>query len=157
MPAVTTTIPTLTIAAAKAATAAAEAKAAELGIPMNIAVVDSSTHLLSFARMDGAKLTSVNIAIDKAFTAAGHRLPTSAYKDVVWPGGAAYGINGTNGGRFNVIGGGVPVTGLAGEVLGAVGCSTGTPAQDEEVARAGVEAVERLIKEEGRGALKAKL
>lgn len=156
MPA-TTTIPTLTIAAAKAATAASEAKAAELGIPMNIAVVDSSTHLLSFTRMDGAKLTSVNIAIDKAFTAAGHRLPTSAYKDVVWPGGAAYGINGTNGGRFNVIGGGLPVKGLAGEVLGAVGCSTGTPAQDETVARAGVEAVEQLVREEARGALKAKL
>ncbi|KAL1884017.1 hypothetical protein Daus18300_000126 [Diaporthe australafricana] len=156
MPA-TTTIPTLTIAAAKAATAASEAKAAELGIPMNIAVVDSSTHLLSFTRMDGAKLTSVNIAIDKAFTAAGHRVPTSAYKDVVWPGGAAYGINGTNGGRFNVIGGGLPVKGLAGEVLGAVGCSTGTPAQDETVARAGVEAVEQLIQEEARGTLKAKL
>ncbi|KAK2607042.1 hypothetical protein N8I77_005751 [Diaporthe amygdali] len=156
MPA-TTTIPTLTIAAAKAATTACEAKAAELGVPMNIAVVDSSTHLLSFTRMDGAKLTSVNIAIDKAFTAAGHRLPTSAYKDVVWPGGAAYGINGTNGGRFNVIGGGLPVKGLGDEVLGAVGCSTGTPAQDETVARAGVEAVEKLVQEEGRGQLKAKL
>lgn len=101
--------------------------------------------------MDGAKLTSVNIAIDKAFTAAGHRLPTSAYKEVVWPGGAAYGINGTNGGRFSVIGGGVPVVGDkgTGEVLGAVGCSTGTPAQDEVVARAGVEAAEALVRREG--------
>lgn len=101
--------------------------------------------------MDGAKLTSVNIAIDKAFTAAGHRLPTSAYREVVWPGGAAYGINGTNGGRFNVIGGGLPVRDAAGggEVLGAVGCSTGTPAQDELVARAGVEAVEALVRQEG--------
>lgn len=100
--------------------------------------------------MDGAKLTSIHIAIDKAFTAAGHGLPTSAYKEMVWPGGAAYGINGTNGGRFNVIGGGVPVKDAGGgAVLGAIGCSTGTPAQDEAVARAGVEAVEALVRQEG--------
>jgi len=79
---------------------------------------------------------------------------------MVWPGGAAYGINGSNGGRFSVIGGGVPVRGKGGEVLGAVGCSTGTPAQDEVVAKAGVEAVEKWVKE-GEffpvGSLKAKL
>lgn len=157
MPATRST-PTLTISAAKAATAAAEAKAASIGVPMNIAIVDSGTHLLSFTRMDGAKLTSVAIAIDKAFTAAGHRIPTSSYREAVWPGGPAYGINGTNGGRFNVIGGGVPVIAPGGQVLGAVGCSTGTPAQDEVVARAGVEAVEKLVREEaGEGASKAKL
>ncbi|KUI59363.1 hypothetical protein VP1G_06617 [Cytospora mali] len=147
MPSITS-IPTLTISAAKAATSACEAKANEIGVPMNIAIVDSTTQLLQFTRMDGAKLTSIPIAMDKAFTAAGHKLPTSAYKEVVWPGGPAYGINGTNGGRFNVIGGGVPVKGPRGEVLGAVGCSTGTPAQDEEVAKAGVEAVEKLVREE---------
>lgn len=124
---------------------------------MNIAIVDSTTHLVQFTRMDRAKLTSISIAIDKAFTAAGHGLPTSAYKEAVWPGGLAYGINGTNGGRFNVIGGGVPVKGPRGEVLGAVGCSTGTPVQDEEVARAGVEVVERIVREEGGESVKAKL
>ncbi|TKA45703.1 hypothetical protein B0A49_12042 [Cryomyces minteri] len=99
--------------------------------------------------MDGAKLTSISIAIDKAFTAAGHRAPTSIYKEQVWPGGAAYGIGKSNGGRFMTIAGGVPVRGKDGELLGAVGCSTGTPAQDEEVARAGVEAVERFVREGG--------
>ena len=73
---------------------------------MNIAVVDSTLHLLSFARMPGAKLTSIDIAINKAFTAAGHRVPTHTYKEAVWPGGAAYGINLSNAGRFMVIGGG---------------------------------------------------
>lgn len=152
----TTSIPTLTLAAAKVAAQACEAKANEIGVPMNIAIVDSTTHLLHFQRMPGAKLTSIPIAMDKAFTAAGHRLPTSAYREAVWPGGPAYGINGTHGGRFSVIGGGVPVRGLGPGgngggnggggvvVLGAVGCSTGTPAQDEEVAMAGVEAVERM-------------
>ncbi|ROW00589.1 hypothetical protein VSDG_03337 [Cytospora chrysosperma] len=164
----TTSIPTLTLAAAKVAAQACEAKANEIGVPMNIAIVDSTTHLLHFQRMPGAKLTSIPIAMDKAFTAAGHRLPTSAYREAVWPGGPAYGINGTHGGRFSVIGGGVPVRGLSGRngggggvVLGAVGCSTGTPAQDEEVAMAGVEAVERMIREEeegkAEGSFKAKL
>lgn len=106
--------------------------------------------------MDGAKLTSVNIAIDKAFTAAGHRIPTSSYKEMVWPGGAAFGIHNTNSGRFNIIGGGVPVISSQGDVLGAVGCSTGTPAQDEVVAKAGVEAVSRLVERESER-VKAKL
>ncbi|MCJ1288620.1 hypothetical protein MMC34_000148 [Xylographa carneopallida] len=147
-------LPTLTLSGARLAASACEAKALALGVPMNIAVVDAATHLLHFSRMDGAKLTSIAIAIDKAFTAAGHRVGTHLYKDMVWPGGAAYGIGNSNGGRFTTIGGGLPVLGRDGEVLGAVGCSTGTPAQDEEVARAGVEALERKIRV---GGMRAKL
>ncbi|ROV88767.1 hypothetical protein VPNG_10285 [Cytospora leucostoma] len=156
MPA-TASIPTLTLSAAQLATRASEAKANEIGVPMNIAVADSTTHLLTFARMDAAKLTSSTIAADKAFTAAGHGQPTSAYREAVWPGGPAYGINGTNGGRFSVIAGGVPIKGPRGGLtLGAVGVSGGSPAQDEVVARAGVEAVEALVREE-EGGVKAKL
>jgi uncharacterized protein GlcG (DUF336 family) len=97
--------------------------------------------------MPRAKLTSVAIAIDKAFTAAGHRLPTSTYTNSpaaknFQPGGPAYGIHNSNGGRFTLIGGGVPIE-VDGVVVGAIGVSTGTPGQDEEVARAGVEAVGR--------------
>jgi uncharacterized protein GlcG (DUF336 family) len=83
--------PQLTLAAARIATAAAEAKAASLGLDFNIAVVDASTHLLSFSRMPNAKITSISIAIDKAFTAAGHKNSTGVYREVVWPGGAAFG------------------------------------------------------------------
>lgn len=140
---------TLTLGAAQTAGRACEAKAKSIGVPMNIAVVDSATHLLHFSRMDGAKITSINIAIDKAFTASGHRVPTSAYKDAVWSGGAAFGINNSNGGRFTTIGGGIPIKGQNGEILGAIGCSTGTPAQDEEVSQAGIEALQKLLREEG--------
>jgi uncharacterized protein GlcG (DUF336 family) len=87
----TTPSENLSLPGAKLAIAAAEAKAAEIGVPMNIAVVDASTHLLHFSRMPGAKITSISIAIDKAFTAAGHRQGTHLYKEAVWPGGAAYG------------------------------------------------------------------
>jgi uncharacterized protein GlcG (DUF336 family) len=139
-------IETLTQDAAQAAVKACEAKAAEIKVPMNIAVTDAATHLLAFTRMDGAKITSIAIAIDKAFTASGHKVGTHTYKEAVWPGGAAFGINGSNGGRFTTIGGGLPILSKHGQVLGAVGCSTGTPAQDQVVAQAGVDAVQELLK-----------
>ena len=140
--------PNLTLAAAQKATEACMRRASSL-VPMNIAVVDSTLHLLSFARMPGAKLTSIDIAINKAFTAAGHRIPTANYKEAVWPGGAAYGINLSNGGRFMVIGGGVPIALDDETVVGAVGCSTGTPDQDRIVAEAGVDAVKGMLGREG--------
>lgn len=141
----TLTTQTLSLDSAKIAVAACETKAKEMGVPMNIAVTDAHTHLLHFSRMDGAKITSINIAIDKAFTASGHRIGTHLYKENVWPGGPAFGIWNSNGNRFTTIGGGLPVVGKSGEILGAVGCSTGTPAQDQEVAQAGIDAIQRLL------------
>lgn len=167
----TRSLPVLSLRAAEIASAAAQKKAQELGIGIspslylylqridhrtnhsihfvsdfNIAIVDSTLHLLHFIRQPTAKLTSISIAIDKAFTAAGHKQPTSAYKSPNFlPGGVAYGIHNSNGGRFMLIGGGVPIK-IDGVVVGAVGVSTGTPAQDEEVATAGVKAVEEWVK-----------
>ena len=115
----TKSIPTLTLDGARIALAAAEQRSKEINVPMNIAIMDNACHLLAFARMEGAKLTSINIAIDKAFTAAGHRAPTSVYKDNVYPGGPAYGINHSNQGRFMTIAGGVPIV-KDGVVVGAV-------------------------------------
>ncbi|KAF2262181.1 DUF336-domain-containing protein [Lojkania enalia] len=137
--------PVITNQGARTAIEAAEARAREIGVPMNIAIVDAACHLVAFSRMDGAKITSINIAIDKAFTAAGHRAPTSIYKENVWPGGPAFGIWNSNGGRFLTIAGGVPIM-QDGIVVGAVGCSTGTPSQDEDVAKKGAEAVEKTLK-----------
>ncbi|EMF11159.1 ethanolamine utilization protein eutT [Sphaerulina musiva SO2202] len=146
----TRSVPQLSLEAAQIASNAAQEKAKQLGIDFNIALVDSTLHLLHFTRMPTAKLTSISIAINKAFTAAGHRIPTSAYttgaaaKNFA-PGGVAYGIHNSNDGRFTLIGGGVPIE-IEGQVVGAIGVSTGTPGQDEEVARAGVEAVGRWVK-----------
>ncbi|KAK5169552.1 uncharacterized protein LTR77_005528 [Saxophila tyrrhenica] len=142
-------VPMLSLEAAKVAAEAAEAKAKEMGMDFNIALVDSTTHLLHFTRMPTAKLTSIQISIDKAFTAAGHRAPTSTYQNKNFlPGGPAFGIHNSNQGRFSIIGGGVPIE-VDGTVVGAIGVSTGTPAQDMEVARAGVEAVEGWVKRRG--------
>jgi uncharacterized protein GlcG (DUF336 family) len=115
--------------------AGARARAAELGIPMCIAVTDESGTLVQFVREDGARYTSVAIAIDKAFTAAGARNPTSFYGSHSQPGGPTWGIDKTNGGHFSVIGGGLPVT-ENDVVVGGIGISGGTAAQDEDVASA---------------------
>jgi len=143
----------LTLEGAKIAVAASEKKAREIGLGMNIAVVDASTNLLHFSRMPGAKITSISIAMDKAFTAAGHRVGTHTFKELVAPGGAAYGIANSNGGRFTIFGGGLPIVNAKGEVIGGIGASTGTPAQDQQVVQAGVDALEAVLK----GKAKAKL
>ncbi|TAQ91308.1 hypothetical protein B7494_g275 [Chlorociboria aeruginascens] len=147
----------LTLEGAKIAVLAAEKKAKEIGVDMNIAVVDASTHLLHFSRMANAKITSISIAQDKAFTAAGHRVGTHTYKEAVWPGGPAYGLGNSNSGRFTTFGGGLPIRNARGEVVGGIGASTGTPAQDQEVVQAGVDAVERVLLREGGAVVRSKL
>ena len=153
----TSTIETLNLEGAKLIAAAAENQARNMNLGMNIAIVDASTHLLHFTRTPGAKITSINTAIDKAFTAAGHKAPTHTYMEnpAFRPGGPAEGIGRTNAGRFTTIGGGVPILNAKGEVIGAVGASSGTPAQDREVVEAGARAWQESLK--GDKGLKAKL
>lgn len=144
----------LTLHAAQSALTACQKKADQLKVPMNIAIVDTSLYLLAFARMPNAKLTSIDIAINKAFTAAGHRAGTHTYKEkATVSGGPMVGVHHSNGGRFTTIGGGLPIV-IGGEVVGAIGCSTGTPDQDQEVAQAGIDAIANMG--EG-GGVKAKL
>lgn len=124
--------------------AAAEKKAAEHRVPQCIAVTDESGNLIAFSRMDGGKISSIAIAIDKAFTASAARNATEYYNDLCQPGNPAFGIHVTNRGHFCIIGGGLPVV-VDGEVIGAIGVSSGTPAQDIEVAQVGVDAVMAAI------------
>lgn len=118
--------------------AGAREKAEEIGVPMCIAVTDESGQLIAFERMDGGKITSTIIAQDKAYTAAGAKRTTESYGEVSQPGKPAYGINSAIGGRLLVVAGGIPVI-VDGDVVGAIGISSGTPAQDSECARAGIE------------------
>lgn len=113
-------------------------KATSIGVPMCIAVTDESGNLIAFERMNGGKITSITIAIDKAFTAGGARKATHEYGAASQPGAPAYGIASAIGGRLMVVGGGLPVI-VDGAVVGAIGVSSGTPQQDLEVAQAAVE------------------
>ena len=118
---------------------AAEKKATETGVPQVIAVTDESGNLIAFSRMDGGKVSSIRIAIDKAYTAAAAKNPTEHYNKLCVPGQPTFGIHVTNEGHFCVIGGGLPVI-VDGQVVGGIGVSSGTPAQDIAVAQAGVDA-----------------
>ncbi len=105
---------------------------------MCIAVVDESGHLIAFTRMDGGKVTSVDIAINKAFTAACARRGTHELNQMAVPGKPSFGINTTNQGRYTIVGGGLPVV-VEGQIVGGIGCSSGTAEEDQIVAAAGIE------------------
>lgn len=118
---------------------AAQDKAREIGVPMCIAITDDAGNLIAFERMDGGKVTSTTIAIDKSFTASGAKKATHEYGEASQPGKPAYGIAAAIGGRLMVVGGGLPVM-VDGACVGGIGVSSGTPAQDMEVAQAGLDA-----------------
>jgi len=130
----------LSINEAKLMIAAAEKKSEQIGIPMCIAATDESGILLAFSRMDGGKVSSISIAIDKAFTASAAKNPTSFYNEMCRPGSPTFGIHTSNQGHFSIIGGGLPVT-SGKSIVGGIGASSGTPAQDIEVAQAGLDAL----------------
>lgn len=108
-------------------------KSEEMNIPMCIAVTDESGHLMAFERMDGGKVSSSPIAIDKAFTGAVARKGTHVYNELCQPGKPTFGIHVTNNGHFSIIGGGFPVT-VDGVIVGGVGISSGTAHEDQIVA-----------------------
>ena len=120
----------------------AQSKAKEMGVAMCIAITDESCNLLAFMRMEGGKIPSITIAIDKSYTAAGTRKATHDLAEASLPGNPVFGLTSTVGGRIIVIAGGLPVV-VAGKVIGAIGVSSGTPAQDLLVAEAGMVAFEK--------------
>lgn len=132
------TIKRLSAADAETLVQAAVDKSNEIGIPMCIAVTDESGNLIRFERMDGGKVSSISIAIDKAFTGAAARKGTHVYNQLCQPGEPTFGIHITNGGRFSIIGGGLPIV-VDGEVVGGIGVSSGTAGEDQIVAEAAVE------------------
>ena len=118
---------------------AATQEAASIGVPSNVAVVDTGGNLVAFARMDGAWLGSIDIAIDKAFTARAFDMSTADLGKESQDGKSLFGINTTNGGRIVIFPGGIPLSD-GNAVIGGVGASGGTPDQDAQVAQAGVNA-----------------
>jgi uncharacterized protein GlcG (DUF336 family) len=127
----------LDLAEARRIIAAGESKATEMGIPYNIAVADAGGGLIAHVRMDGAWLGSVDIAINKAWTARAFDMSTDDLSHLAQSGQQGFGLNTTNDSRVVIFGGGIPVK-REGMVVGAVGASGGSVAQDIEVAKAAV-------------------
>ena len=131
---------TLSYAGARVALDAALARAAEIGVAVNIAVCDVAGHLLAFARMDGAALLSGAIAVDKAYTVAAFGgVPTDRWFDMIRDEPALReGI--VHRDRLVIFGGGVPIE-VGDALVGAIGVSGGTAQQDVTVASAGAAAL----------------
>jgi uncharacterized protein GlcG (DUF336 family) len=133
---------TLTIAQAEAMISAGTARARDLSIAANIAVLDAAAHLKAFARMDGAVLGSIDISIGKARTSALFQISSEAVWDYCKPGAPAHNLEASNGGLMPFAGG-LPVASPDGTVIGAVGVSGGAPSQDLDIAEAAVAALLR--------------
>jgi uncharacterized protein GlcG (DUF336 family) len=129
----------ITLEQAEAISSAAKQKAKEIGVPMNIAIVDAGANLKAFHRMENAWLGSIDIAIKKAKTARYFDMETGKLGELSQPGGALFQIEVSNGGLITFPGG-IPIKNLDGEIVGAIGVSGGSVEQDHEVASAGLTA-----------------
>ena len=126
----------ITLEQAKKVLAGAEAEAKKNSWNMVIVVMDSGGNLVALERMDGAQLGSIEVARDKAYSAVAFRRPTKAFDDALAQGGANLRILKLAG--ASPIEGGIPIV-VDGKVVGSVGASGGTSAQDAQVARAGID------------------
>ncbi|WP_063047112.1 GlcG/HbpS family heme-binding protein [Nocardia pseudovaccinii] len=130
----------ITLSGATAVINAAVVKSTEIGVDMNIAVVDAAGHLVHFARMNSAWLGSIDISIKKAKTSVLFRMPSAAIGELSQPGGSLYNIEISNGGLIS-FGGGVPLLDEEGHTIGGVGVSGGSVEQDVIVAEAAAKAI----------------
>ncbi len=119
---------------------AARKKSEEMGVKMDIAVVDAGANLKFFIRMDNAWLGSIDIAMKKARTARYFDMNTGDIGGLSQPGGALYNIEHSNGGLITFPGG-VPLKNAVGEVIGAIGVSGSSVEDDHAVAEAGAAAL----------------
>jgi uncharacterized protein GlcG (DUF336 family) len=140
-------IPRLQLEEALLMIEAAEKKALEIGVAETICVCDEGGHLIALHRMDEARITGVEIAIAKAFTAAGHKRATHMFNregGPALPGGEAFGIHAMHPGKFAIFVGGFPVE-YQGRVIGGVGISGGNGKQDIAVGEAALAALEQAL------------
>ena len=129
----------ISAAAVSVALEAAIARAESIGVRINVAVADSGGNLAGFLRMPGAFLQSIDIAIDKAYTAAGVGFSTKDWMKLVGHDeGMKLGFSARP--RLVVFGGGLPIR-AGGALIGGIGVSGASEAQDEECARAALDAI----------------
>ena len=131
---------TLTLKQAQEAIHAGVEKSSQLGVKMNLAVVDEGANLLAFARMEGAWLGSIDIAMKKARTARYFDMNTGEIGKLSQPGGPLYNIEHSNGGLISFPGG-VPIKDRAGQIVGAIGVSGSTVENDHTVAQTAADAI----------------
>jgi uncharacterized protein GlcG (DUF336 family) len=125
---------------------AAKEKAREISVPMVIAITDAGGNLVALRRMDQALLVSIDVAINKAYTAVALKLPTHELSQLAQPGQPLFGIHNADGGRIVIFGGGFPLK-RGNEIMGGIGVSGGSVEEDMLCAKAGIERFTRLSRE----------
>jgi glc operon protein GlcG len=145
----------LNLAGANEILAGAQAKALEMKLKLNIAVVDEGGHLLAFARMDGARPASAYTAMTKAATAATMRqatgpVPAGAEQPDPLLNLSLQNAAAASGGKLTTLYGGVPIV-VDNQVIGAVGVGGGRGEQDAEVAKAGIASLLDALKNKQSG------
>lgn len=123
---------------AKKIIAAGQAEARKKNWPVAIAIVDNHGFLVAYEKMDNTQTASVQVAIDKAVSAAIYRRPTKVFQDLVAGGGA--GTRVMNLRSASTVEGGLPIV-VGGKIVGGVGVSGVASEQDGEVAKAGLAAL----------------
>lgn len=142
------TVNRLTLEDALVMLQAAEEEAQRIGVKETICIADDGGHAIAVHRMTGARLTGVDIAVAKAFTAAGHQRATHLFNEPpngpALPGNEAFGINQMHPGKFAIFVGGFPIV-HDGSVVGGVGVSGGNGEQDKAVGAAALKAFEEKV------------
>ena len=106
----------------------AEEKGKEIKVPIVFSIVDDGVNIILIHRMENSLLASIDLSLNKAYTAVSLKMPTDKLKDLCKPGEELYGIQHTNN-RFVIFGGGIPFI-YKGKVVGAIGISGGSVEED---------------------------
>ena len=120
-------------------------KAAEMGVNAVVAVSNAAGNPLSVQCMDDSYIASYDVALNKAYTVVALKMPTTTLKELAQPGGSLYGIQFTNGGKIVIFGGGVPLYDRGGKIIGGLGVSGGSEAEDTALAEYGGKIFASLI------------
>ena len=118
--------------------------AKKAGVNAVVCISDAAGNPKLVKSMDDAYLASYDVAVNKAYTVVALKMSTIALKPMAQPGQSLYGIQFTNGGRIVIFGGGEPLYGDDGKIIGGLGVSGGSEAQDTLLAKQGREFFEKL-------------
>ncbi len=134
----------MTLALANALIEKVKAKASEMGVDVVIAVSDKAGRPVAIQCMDGAYIASFDIALNKTYTSASLKMSTAQLAELSQPGQDLYGIQFTNNGKIVIFGGG-EVLEYDGRIVGALGVSGGSAAEDTAIAAYGKEVFKEVL------------
>ncbi len=129
--------------------AAVEKRAAEMGVNAVVAVADRAGRPVAIECMDNSYIASFDVALKKSYTVVSLKMPTITLKPLAQPGESLYGIQFTNDGQIVVFGGGDPLV-YNGEIIGGLGVSGGTEAQDTELSAYGAACLAKIMEGESK-------